>query len=54
MAGAVGGMLFSAAAGHILEPTGSYYTLFIIAGSVYLLALGIIQILAPRMKPVSL
>lgn len=54
MAGAVGGMLFSAAAGHILEPTGSYYTLFIIAGSAYLLALGIIQILAPRMKPVSL
>jgi ACS family hexuronate transporter-like MFS transporter len=54
MAGAVGGMLFSAAAGHILEWTGSYYTLFMVAGSAYLLALGIIQILAPRMKPVSL
>jgi ACS family hexuronate transporter-like MFS transporter len=54
MAGAVGGMLFSAAAGHILEWTGSYDTLFIVAGSAYLLALGIIQILAPRMKPVSL
>jgi ACS family hexuronate transporter-like MFS transporter len=54
MAGAVGGMLFSAAAGHILEWTGSYYSLFIVAGSAYLLALSIIQILAPRMKPVSL
>jgi ACS family hexuronate transporter-like MFS transporter len=54
MAGAIGGMLFSTSAGYVLEWTGSYYTLFIIAGSAYLLALGIIQILAPRMKPVSL
>jgi len=54
MAGAVGGMLFSALAGHILEWTGSYFILFIIAGSVYLLALGIIQILAPRLDPVTL
>ncbi|MCJ7565137.1 MAG: MFS transporter [Candidatus Aminicenantes bacterium] len=54
MAGAVGGMLFSTSAGYVLEWTGSYDTLFIIAGSAYLLALGIIQILAPRMKPVSL
>jgi ACS family hexuronate transporter-like MFS transporter len=53
MAGAVGGMLFSAAAGHILKMTGSYFAHFIIAGSAYLLALGIIQLLAPRMKPVE-
>ena len=54
MAGAIGGMLFSTLAGHILEWTGSYFILFIIAGSVYLLALGIIQILAPRLDPVTL
>jgi ACS family hexuronate transporter-like MFS transporter len=54
MAGAVGGMLFSALAGHILEWTGSYFILFIIAGSAYLLALGIIQLLAPQLEPVRL
>ncbi len=54
MAGAVGGMLFSALAGHILEWTGSYFILFIIAGSAYLLALGIIQLLAPSLEPVRL
>ena len=53
MAGAVGGILFSAAAGNILEWTGSYYPLFIYAGSAYLVALGIIHVLAPRLKPVE-
>ena len=53
MAGAVGGMLFSTAAGHLLELTGSYVILFIISGLAYLVALGIIQLLAPRMKPVE-
>ncbi|OGD31095.1 MAG: hypothetical protein A2V45_00135 [Candidatus Aminicenantes bacterium RBG_19FT_COMBO_58_17] len=53
MAGAIGGMLFSTLAGHILEWTGSYFILFIISGSAYLLALGIIQVLAPRLEPVN-
>jgi ACS family hexuronate transporter-like MFS transporter len=53
MAGAVGGMLFSTLAGHILEWTGSYFILFIISGSAYLLALGIIQILVPKLDPVN-
>jgi len=51
-AGAVGGIIFSASAGHILQLTGSYLTLFIIAGSAYLVALGLIQLLAPRLEPV--
>jgi ACS family hexuronate transporter-like MFS transporter len=54
MAGAIGGMLFSSFAGHLLELTGSYVILFIISGSAYLLALGMIQLLAPRMKPAAL
>jgi ACS family hexuronate transporter-like MFS transporter len=54
MAGAIGGMLFSSFAGYLLELTGSYVILFIISGSAYLLALGIIQLLAPRLKPVAL
>jgi len=53
MAGAFGGMLFSTLAGHILEWTGSYLILFLISGSAYLLALGIIQVLVPRLEPVN-
>jgi len=53
MAGAIGGMLFSTLAGHILKWTGSYFILFIISGSAYLLALGIIQVLVPRLEPVD-
>lgn len=50
MAGAIGGMFIAKAAGYILEWTGSYLTLFLIAGSAYLVALLLIQILAPQMK----
>ncbi len=53
-AGAVGGIILSAATGHILELTGSYLTLFIISGSAYLIALGLIQLLAPRLEPVRI
>ena len=53
MAGAVGGIIFAAATGHILERTGSYLIPFLIAGSAYLVALGLIQVLAPRLEPVK-
>jgi len=53
MAGAVGGILFSSTAGHILEATGSYTIHFLIAGSAYILALGVIQLLAPRLSPIN-
>ncbi len=51
MAGAVGGMLISKLVGYILEWTGSYLPIFIMAASAYLLALLIIQVLVPRMEP---
>lgn len=51
MLGAVGGMCVAKAAGYILEWTKSYFALFVIAGSAYLLALLIIHLLAPRMEP---
>lgn len=51
MAGAIGGMLIATAAGFILQFTGSYLSLFIVAGTVYLLALLIIQILVPKIEP---
>ncbi len=50
MAGAIGGMLIATAAGFILQFTGSYLSLFILAGSVYLLALLIMQLLVPKIR----
>ena len=51
MAGALGGMLISKVVGYILQWTGSYVPIFIIASSAYLIALGIIHLLAPRLEP---
>ncbi|MFL6208678.1 MAG: MFS transporter [Pyrinomonadaceae bacterium] len=54
MAGAVGGMIFSATTGYILLWTHSNYTsIFIVCGSVYLLALLIIHLLVPRLEPAN-
>jgi ACS family hexuronate transporter-like MFS transporter len=50
MMGAVGGMLIAKAAGYILTFTGSYLSLFIVAGASYLLALLIIHSLVPRLE----
>ncbi len=50
-AGGIGGMLVATASGYILEWTGSYMSLFIIAGSMYLIALAIIHILSPKLTP---
>jgi MFS transporter, ACS family, aldohexuronate transporter len=54
MAGAIGGMLISKIVGYILQSTGSYVPIFIIAGSAYLVALAIITLLAPKLEPVPL
>jgi ACS family hexuronate transporter-like MFS transporter len=49
--GAIGGMLVAKAVGYILQRTGSYVAVFLLAGSAYLVALCFIQALAPRLKP---
>ncbi|MGZ4816426.1 MAG: MFS transporter [Terriglobales bacterium] len=54
MAGAVGGMVIAKVVGYILQWTGSYMFVFLLAGSAYLLALFIIQLLVPRMEPAQL
>ncbi|TAK52852.1 MAG: MFS transporter [Bacteroidetes bacterium] len=54
MAGSIGGMLIATAAGFILELTGSYVLLFIIAGSAYLIALAILQFMVPKLSEVKL
>jgi ACS family hexuronate transporter-like MFS transporter len=53
MAGSVGGALLAFFTGHILERTHSYGVLFTIASSVYLIALVIMNVLAPRLKKVE-
>lgn len=54
MAGAIGGMLISKLTGYILEWTGSYHSVFLIAGTAYLAALLVIHLLVPNIKPVEL
>jgi ACS family hexuronate transporter-like MFS transporter len=54
MAGAVGGFLLAKLAGHLLQITGSYSILFIIAASVYLVSLLINVLLAPGLKRVEI
>jgi len=54
MAGSAGSALFAFFAGHILQLTHSYATLFAIAASAYLLALIIMYVLAPGLKKVDL
>jgi ACS family hexuronate transporter-like MFS transporter len=53
-AGAIGGMLISKTTGYVLQSTGSYVAIFMIAGCAYLVALLIIHLLAPRLAPATL
>lgn len=52
-AGAIGGMFVATAAGYLLQSTGSYVPLFIIAAVAYLLALLVIHLLTPRLETAS-
>lgn len=54
MAGAIGGMFIALLVGDILQRTGSYVPIFIMAGSAYLLALLAIHLLAPRLESARL
>ena len=50
MAGAVGGMLMAEYAGQVLGKTGSYSQIFAVIGVSYLVALGVIHLILPRME----
>ena len=54
MFGAIGGMIIAPLVGYILQTTGSYVPIFIIAASAYLVALAIIHLLAPRLEPATI
>ncbi|MFN4145475.1 MAG: MFS transporter [Runella sp.] len=53
MAGAVGGMLIATVTGYLLDTTGSYMPIFALAAVIYLIALGIFQLLVPKIRPLS-
>lgn len=50
-AGAVSGMMIATFIGFLLQATGSYVPVFLMAGSAYLLALGVVHLLVPRLAP---
>ncbi|MGY4495196.1 MFS transporter [Pseudomonas sp. TE3610] len=52
-AGAMGGMLMTTYNGYILDVFKSYQPIFIVAGSAYLVAIVVIHVLTPRLKPVA-
>jgi ACS family hexuronate transporter-like MFS transporter len=53
MAGAIGGVLLSSGAGYLIQFTGSYQTVFILAGLAYIVALAVVHALAPRLAPAN-
>ena len=54
MLGAVGGMLIAKLTSYILEVTGTYVVVFLIAGSTYLVCLAIVHLINPRHEPARL
>lgn len=54
MAGALGGVLISKVTGYLLEFTGSYLPVFLMAGSTYLLALLVMHLLVPTIRPIRI
>ncbi len=54
MAGAIGGMMIAKLTGYLLDATGSYVPVFLIASFAYLAALAVIHLLVPRLEPARL
>jgi MFS transporter, ACS family, hexuronate transporter len=55
-AGAIGGALIAQLVGHLLQNMGTdgYYTPFFIASTAYFIALGLIQLLVPKIAPLKI
>jgi ACS family hexuronate transporter-like MFS transporter len=53
-AGAIGGMVIAKITGYILQTTGSYVPVLIIAGTTYLVTLTIVHLLVPKLEPAKL
>jgi ACS family hexuronate transporter-like MFS transporter len=52
--GAIGGMVIATVTGFVLQFTGSYVPMFVMAGAAYLIALLMIQLIVPHLEPVNL
>ena len=52
-AGSIGGVLFSGAVGWVLTHYGRYSILFVVASTVYLLALLLMRLMVPRFRPIA-
>jgi ACS family hexuronate transporter-like MFS transporter len=48
--GTISGMFIAKMVGYILQRTGSYVPVFILAGTAYLVAFGFVQLFAPRLE----
>jgi ACS family hexuronate transporter-like MFS transporter len=53
-AGAMGGFIMNLGAGWLKENTGNYQIMFIIAAVVYLIALGLMHLLVPKLEPAKI
>jgi ACS family hexuronate transporter-like MFS transporter len=53
-AGAIGGMLIAKFVGYVLDTTGSYSLIFLVAGTAYLFAIAALHLISPHLAPVSL
>jgi len=51
--GMLGSMMIATFTGFLLQFTGSYVPVFVIAGSAYLVALAVIQLLSPKLEPLT-
>jgi ACS family hexuronate transporter-like MFS transporter len=51
--GAVGGMILALVAGYVLQSLHTYVPLFVIAGIMHPLAIGLVHRLIPRIEPVT-
>ena len=54
MMGAIGGMLIAKLTGYLLDASGSYVPVFLMAAFAYVAALAIIHLLVPRLEPARL
>ncbi len=54
MIGMIAGMFVSKVVGYILQSTGSYVPVFVMAGLAYLVAFCFVQLLAPRLEPAKM
>jgi ACS family hexuronate transporter-like MFS transporter len=53
MLGGVGGMVMAKYTGLVLQYLGTYTPIFIVAGTVYLIAVAVVHFLSPRLAPIE-